>query len=113
MELKPTDIPSDWKSFPHPHSTQKLGDLFVVENISKKLDSKYKDVVTSNIKILNEIYNIVPVINEGTVEVLNLLNKTSLVIPTSSAPEMVFILNFRYCDLSGSLFLKTTIDQTA
>jgi len=49
---------------------------FVVKNISKKLDSKYKDVVISNIKILNEIYNIVPVINEGTVEVLNLLNKT-------------------------------------
>jgi len=29
--LKETALPSDWKSFPHPDSTQKLGDKFIAD----------------------------------------------------------------------------------
>ena len=28
-EVNPTSLPKDWKSFPHPHSTQVIGDNFV------------------------------------------------------------------------------------
>lgn len=28
-ELTETELPGDWKSFPHPHSTQEIGDEFV------------------------------------------------------------------------------------
>lgn len=31
-ELKQTELPRDWKSFPHPDSTQQLGDEFISEN---------------------------------------------------------------------------------
>ncbi|MFI5135142.1 MAG: RES family NAD+ phosphorylase [Chitinophagales bacterium] len=31
-ELKQTELPRDWKSFPHPDSTQQIGDEFVQEN---------------------------------------------------------------------------------
>lgn len=30
--LSPEDLPPDWKEFPHPASTQKIGDEFVIEN---------------------------------------------------------------------------------
>lgn len=30
--LLPEDLPADWKEFPHPASTQKIGDEFVIEN---------------------------------------------------------------------------------
>lgn len=30
--LNERDLPKDWKSFPHPNSTQKVGDEFVFEN---------------------------------------------------------------------------------
>lgn len=29
VELKLTDLPADWQSYPHSHSTQIIGDLFV------------------------------------------------------------------------------------
>jgi RES domain-containing protein len=32
LELKPGNLPSDWKSFPHPHSTQEIGDKFIADN---------------------------------------------------------------------------------
>ncbi len=28
-EIKPSDLPRDWKSIPHPHSTQLVGDKFI------------------------------------------------------------------------------------
>lgn len=31
-EISETDLPADWKEFPHPASTQKFGDDFVLEN---------------------------------------------------------------------------------
>ena len=31
-QIKEIDLPKDWKDFPHPVSTQKIGDQFVVEN---------------------------------------------------------------------------------
>jgi RES domain-containing protein len=30
-EIKPTDLPNDWNSIPHSHSTQELGDKFAEE----------------------------------------------------------------------------------
>ena len=44
---------------------------------------------------------------------LNLLNNTSRIIATSSIPDAVFILNFRYSFLSALPFVKTTIEPTA
>jgi len=32
QEVAVSDLPDDWKEFPHPRSTQKIGDEFVVEN---------------------------------------------------------------------------------
>lgn len=32
LELEARKLPPDWKSFPHPYSTQIIGDLFVKEN---------------------------------------------------------------------------------
>lgn len=32
LEIKSADIPNDWKSFPHPHSTQQIGDKFISDN---------------------------------------------------------------------------------
>ncbi len=61
-ELKPTEIPKDWKSFPHPHSTQKLGDLFVVENKflilkvpSVVVQGEYNFLINPNHKDFNKI----------------------------------------------------------
>lgn len=31
-ELKANELPQDWKSIPHSHSTQEIGDSFVTEN---------------------------------------------------------------------------------
>lgn len=31
LELDPASLPKDWKSFPHPHSTQVIGDRFIKE----------------------------------------------------------------------------------
>mgnify|MGYP006196860525 CR=1 FL=1 len=31
-ELKPGELPTDWKSLPHAHSTQEIGDAFVADN---------------------------------------------------------------------------------
>jgi len=31
-QISETDLPTDWKDFPHPSSTQKFGDTFVLEN---------------------------------------------------------------------------------
>lgn len=36
-ELKANELPPDWKSLPHAHSTQEIGDAFVVENLSAVL----------------------------------------------------------------------------
>ncbi|WP_187261571.1 RES family NAD+ phosphorylase [Pontibacter beigongshangensis] len=32
QELAPQDLPSDWKLFPHPNSTQEIGDAFVFDS---------------------------------------------------------------------------------
>lgn len=32
IEVSENDLPMNWKDFPHPVSTQKLGDRFVLEN---------------------------------------------------------------------------------
>lgn len=32
QQVKEVDLPKDWKDFPHPVSTQKIGDQFVSEN---------------------------------------------------------------------------------
>jgi RES domain-containing protein len=32
LEIAPIDLSRDWKSYPHPHSTQSLGDKFLLEN---------------------------------------------------------------------------------
>jgi hypothetical protein len=32
MQLEAADLPTGWKDFPHPPSTQKIGDDFVNEN---------------------------------------------------------------------------------
>lgn len=31
LELDPASLPKEWKSFPHPHSTQVIGDRFIKE----------------------------------------------------------------------------------
>ncbi len=31
LEIQQSSLPSDWKFFPHPHSTQKIGDNFIAE----------------------------------------------------------------------------------
>src|SRR5437763_13287888 len=31
-EVKQIELPRDWKSFPHPDSTQQIGDEFIIEN---------------------------------------------------------------------------------
>ena len=32
QEIEISSLPSDWKSIPHSHATQKLGDIFLAEN---------------------------------------------------------------------------------
>lgn len=31
-QIDPDDLPANWKSFPHPHATQEIGDRFVSDN---------------------------------------------------------------------------------
>jgi RES domain-containing protein len=41
LEFSVSELPSDWRSFPHPHSTQKLGDGFFLDagHLSLKVPS--------------------------------------------------------------------------
>jgi RES domain-containing protein len=43
LKLENSKLPKDWKSFPHPHSTQMLGDKFIAEN--KYLIMKVSSVI--------------------------------------------------------------------